>query len=255
MVPFTKLQELLRERCPEDYFTILMRRYMMRVAEQIALPATGVVKIPEHLSFVEAATLPCAGVTAWYAQFVGGHILPGDTVLLLGTGGVSIFALQFAKMAGARVILTSSSDEKLERARALGAEKGVVMADHHAGHELHGHALAVTAGRKALRRGPLAIRYDDDAAAPDLTGKVRQLIDILDQDHVRGIGWRQLVAQAGDDIGKHQRHPRSRAAVKTLGGCAAMTVPDTCPGASSPGATGRVALPAATSFSAASARS
>ena len=92
------------------------------LAEQIALPATGVVKIPEHLTFEEAATLPCAGVTAWYAQFVGGHILPGDTVLLLGTGGVSIFSLQFAKMAGARVILTSSSDEKLERARALGAD-------------------------------------------------------------------------------------------------------------------------------------
>lgn len=92
------------------------------LAEQIALPATGVVKIPDHLSFVEASTLPCAGVTAWYAQFVGGHLLPGDTVLLLGTGGVSIFAQQFAKMAGARVILTSSSDEKLERARALGAD-------------------------------------------------------------------------------------------------------------------------------------
>lgn len=92
------------------------------LAEQIALPATGVVKIPDHLSFAEASTLPCAGVTAWYAQFIGGHILPGDTVLLLGTGGVSIFSLQFAKMAGARVILTSSSDEKLERARALGAD-------------------------------------------------------------------------------------------------------------------------------------
>ena len=92
------------------------------LAEQIALPATGVVKIPEHLTFEEAATLPCAGVTAWYAQFVGGHILPGDTVLLLGTGGVSMFSLQFAKMAGARVILTSSSDEKLDRARALGAD-------------------------------------------------------------------------------------------------------------------------------------
>ena len=92
------------------------------LAQQIVLPASGVVKIPDHLSFEEAATLPCAGVTAWYAQFIGGRLVPGDTVLLLGTGGVSIFALQFAKMAGARVIMTSSSDEKLARARALGAD-------------------------------------------------------------------------------------------------------------------------------------
>ena len=100
------------------------------LAEQIALPATGVVKIPDHLSFEEASTLPCAGVTAWYAQFVGGHILPGETVLLLGTGGVSIFALQFAKMAGARVIITSSSDEKLERARTLGADHAINYRQH-----------------------------------------------------------------------------------------------------------------------------
>ncbi|MEZ5668833.1 MAG: NAD(P)-dependent alcohol dehydrogenase [Alphaproteobacteria bacterium] len=92
------------------------------LAEQVVLPATGVVRIPAHLSFAEAATLPCAGVTAWYAQFVGGAVKPGDCVLLLGTGGVSIFALQFAKMAGARVIITSSDDAKLERARALGAD-------------------------------------------------------------------------------------------------------------------------------------
>ena len=100
------------------------------LAEQVALPATGVVKIPDHLSFEEAATLPCAGVTAWYAQFVGGRVVPGDTVLLLGTGGVSIFALQFAKMAGARVIITSSSDEKLERAKALGADHTINYRNH-----------------------------------------------------------------------------------------------------------------------------
>ena len=93
------------------------------LAEQVALPATGVLKIPDHLSFEEAATLPCAGVTAWYALFVGGSVKPGDTVLLLGTGGVSIFSLQFAKLAGAKVIITSSSDEKLERAKKLGADE------------------------------------------------------------------------------------------------------------------------------------
>ncbi|MBX2855049.1 MAG: NAD(P)-dependent alcohol dehydrogenase [Rhodobacteraceae bacterium] len=92
------------------------------LAEQVVMPATGVVKMPAHLSFEEAATLPCAAVTAWYALFVGAQTKPGDTVLLLGTGGVSIFALQFAKLAGARVILTSSSDDKLARAKTLGAD-------------------------------------------------------------------------------------------------------------------------------------
>lgn len=95
------------------------------LAEQVVLPAHGVVKIPEHLSFAQAATLPCAGVTAWYAQFVGGNLRPGQTVLLLGTGGVSIFALQFAKLAGARVIITSSDDAKLARARELGADETI----------------------------------------------------------------------------------------------------------------------------------
>jgi len=85
----------------------------------------GLVRIPEHLSFEEAATLPCAGVTAWNALVPVGNLKAGDTVLTLGTGGVSIFALQFAKMHGARVIVTSSSDEKLARARALGADETI----------------------------------------------------------------------------------------------------------------------------------
>src|SRR5262249_34205278 len=75
-----------------------------------------------HLGFEEAATLPCAGVTAWHALFEAAQLRPGDTLLLEGTGGVSIFALQLARAAGARVVMTSSSDEKRERARTLGAE-------------------------------------------------------------------------------------------------------------------------------------
>lgn len=86
------------------------------------LDAEGVVPIPEHLSFEEAATLPCAGVTAWSALYRHGNLQPGETVLVLGTGGVSMFALQFAKLAGARVVVTSSSDAKLARARELGAD-------------------------------------------------------------------------------------------------------------------------------------
>jgi NADPH:quinone reductase-like Zn-dependent oxidoreductase len=92
------------------------------LAERIIVPASGVVRIPEAMSFEAAATLPCAGVTAWSALFERRPVQPGETVLLLGTGGVSIFALQLAKLAGARVIITSRSDDKLDRARALGAD-------------------------------------------------------------------------------------------------------------------------------------
>jgi NADPH:quinone reductase-like Zn-dependent oxidoreductase len=90
-----------------------------------AFDEDGLVKIPDHLSFEEAATLPCAAVTAWHALVNSGNLKAGETVLALGTGGVSVFALQFAKMHGAQVIITSSSDEKLERARELGADKTI----------------------------------------------------------------------------------------------------------------------------------
>ena len=93
--------------------------------EQVVLSTEGVVAIPPHLSFEEGATLPCAALTAWNAVVSSGKISAADTVLLLGTGGVSVFALQFAKMHGARAIITSSSDEKLARARKLGADEGV----------------------------------------------------------------------------------------------------------------------------------
>lgn len=92
------------------------------LAEYVVLSEQGLVTIPDHLSFAEAATLPCAGVTAWNALMEDKPVRAGETVLCLGTGGVSMFALQFARMAGARVIITSSSDEKLERAKALGAD-------------------------------------------------------------------------------------------------------------------------------------
>jgi len=95
------------------------------LAEYVVFDEQGVVKIPEHLSYQEAATLPCAAVTAWNALVVEGQLKAGETVLLLGTGGVSLFALQFAKMMGARVILTSSSDQKLERAQLLGVDAAI----------------------------------------------------------------------------------------------------------------------------------
>jgi NADPH:quinone reductase-like Zn-dependent oxidoreductase len=100
------------------------------LAEYIAVPANSLVALPNSMSFEEAATLPCAGVTAWYALFDTFKLRPGQTVVVQGTGGVSIYALQLAKVAGARVIVTSSSDEKLARAKALGADHGVNYVTH-----------------------------------------------------------------------------------------------------------------------------
>jgi NADPH:quinone reductase-like Zn-dependent oxidoreductase len=95
------------------------------LAEKVVLSEQGLVKIPDYLTMEEAATLPCAALTAWNALVNAGHLTAGETVLILGTGGVSIFALQFAKAMGARVLGISSSDSKLERARTLGLDAGI----------------------------------------------------------------------------------------------------------------------------------
>lgn len=95
------------------------------LAEYVLLSEEGIVTLPDYLTFEEGASLPCAAVTAWNGLVEQGHLTAGETVLLQGTGGVSMFALQIAKAHGARVILTSSSDEKLARAKALGADEGV----------------------------------------------------------------------------------------------------------------------------------
>lgn len=101
------------------------------LAEEIVLDQDGVEPIPGDLSFAEAASLPCAALTAWNALMeAGGAVRPGDTVLALGTGGVSIIGLQIAQAAGAQVIVTSSSDAKIERAKALGAIGGVNYRTH-----------------------------------------------------------------------------------------------------------------------------
>jgi NADPH:quinone reductase-like Zn-dependent oxidoreductase len=95
------------------------------LCEYVTVPADCLLSIPDHLDFTQAAALPCAAVTAWNALFVAGGLLPGQTVLLQGTGGVSLFGLQLAHAAGARVILISSSDAKLERAREMGADETI----------------------------------------------------------------------------------------------------------------------------------
>jgi NADPH:quinone reductase-like Zn-dependent oxidoreductase len=89
------------------------------------MPAHALTRAPKGYSHAESATLPCAGVTAWRGLVTQGKVKPGDTVLIMGSGAVSLFALQFAKAAGARVIATSSSDAKLERLKQLGADESI----------------------------------------------------------------------------------------------------------------------------------
>src|SRR5581483_2664420 len=117
------------------------------LAEQIVLNEDGVVMKPTSLTFEQAATLPCAALTAWNALMVSGKpVKPGDIVLCLGTGGVSIAGLQFAKAAGARVIVTSSSDDKIQRVTATGASDGINYKRYP---EWHKEVQELTGGRSA----------------------------------------------------------------------------------------------------------
>lgn len=100
------------------------------LSEYVMLNEQGVVKIPDHLTFEEAATLPCAAVTAWCCLTDQRQLMPGDTVLTLGSGGVSVFAMQFARMFGARVIATTSSETKAEKLLALGAHHVINYTTH-----------------------------------------------------------------------------------------------------------------------------
>lgn len=100
------------------------------LTQHVSLSEEGAVPVPADWSFEQAATLPCAALTAWHALVSKGRVAAGETVLVLGTGGVSLFALQIAKLHGARVILTSSSDDKLARGRALGADETINYRTH-----------------------------------------------------------------------------------------------------------------------------
>ncbi len=99
-------------------------------ANTVTMPSAAFSRAPQHLDFAEAATLTCAGLTAWRALMVETHLQPGDWVLVQGSGGVSLFALQFARMMGCRVVATSSSDEKLARLGELGAEVLINYREH-----------------------------------------------------------------------------------------------------------------------------
>jgi NADPH:quinone reductase-like Zn-dependent oxidoreductase len=99
------------------------------LADHVVLAEQGLVHVPEHLSWEEAATLPCAGVTAWTALHGDVVVRPGDAVLVQGTGGLSMFALQLAKLEGARVLATTSTEAKADRLRALGADEVVLYTE------------------------------------------------------------------------------------------------------------------------------
>jgi NADPH:quinone reductase-like Zn-dependent oxidoreductase len=137
------------------------------LAEQIVLSEDGLVRIPAHLSFEQAATLPCAAVTAWNAAMVKGALKPGQTLVTLGSGGVSLFAAQFALMSGARVIATTGTAEKIGRLNALGISDVI---DYRALPEWDARVRELTGGRGAdlvvdvggpgsLARSIAAIRY------------------------------------------------------------------------------------------------
>jgi NADPH:quinone reductase-like Zn-dependent oxidoreductase len=121
-VAATFFQQWLDGRPQPDYLASALGGAIDGMLSQyVTLNENGVVKLPKYLSYEQGATLPCAGVTAWNALVTRGHTQPGDYVLLLGTGGVSTLGLQLAQALGAKPIITSSSDEKLARARQLGA--------------------------------------------------------------------------------------------------------------------------------------
>ena len=114
----------------EDHWTGMLGGPRDGVLQELMLlNENGVVKVPSHLDAIQAAALPCAALTAWNAIVVVGRVKPGSIVLTQGTGGVSLFALQFAKLLGARVIITSSSNDKLARAKALGADETINYVD------------------------------------------------------------------------------------------------------------------------------
>ncbi len=180
----------------------------------------SVVAVPEHLSYEEAATLPCAAVTAWHALVVSGKVKAGDTVLTLGTGGVSVFAIQFAKLFGAKVIATSSSDEKLEKVRQLGADETI---NYRSREDWDKAVMELTDGRGVdhvievggpgtLSRSVRAVRVGGHIAligALDMAGEFNPIPVFMKGIRVQGIfvGSREMFEHMNSAIEEHKLRP------------------------------------------------
>lgn len=192
------------------------------LAERFVAHEDAFVPIPAHLDFTEASTLSCAGITAWHALFVARPPIPGETVLVLGTGGVSIWAFQLAKAAGLRVIATSSSDEKLARVRELGADATI---NYRTTPEWQDEVLRATDGRGAdlvvdvggegtLARSIAAARLGGTVAviggvAGFGNASISPLALILGLKHVIGIGVgsRAMLEDLNRFVALHRIHP------------------------------------------------
>ena len=189
------------------------------LAERVVLSEDGVIKFPAHLTFEEAATLPCAALTAWNALAEGG-LRAGETVLLQGTGGVSIFALQFAKLFGARALITSGSDDKLKRAVEMGAAAGVnyrqnqewdKWAKTQTGSEGVDHVVEV-GGAGTLERSCRAVRTGGQIALIGVlsgAGTVNPMPILMRSIRVRGIfvGSRSMFEEMNRAIELHKLRP------------------------------------------------
>jgi NADPH:quinone reductase-like Zn-dependent oxidoreductase len=190
------------------------------LAEYVVLNQDGVVKFPDHLTFEEASTLPCAAVTAWNALAVSGRVRSGEAVLTQGTGGVSLFALQFSKLLGARVIGTSSSDEKLARASALGLNDGInykttpdwekpvrqltgIGVDH----------IVEVGGAGTLEKSMKAVRYGGTISLIGVltggTGEVNPRLILMKNIRVQGlyVGSREMFESMNRAISLHKLRP------------------------------------------------
>ncbi len=191
------------------------------LTEYVVLNEAGVVHVPAHLTDEEAATLPCAAVTAWNALTVHNRVQPGDTVLIQGTGGVSVFALQFARLAGARVIATSSSERKLARVAAMGAAAGI---NYHTDPKWDARVLELTEGRGVdhvvevggagtLAHSLRAVRMGGQVSLIGVltggTGEVNPLPVLMKQIRLQGIyvGSRAMFEAMNAAIALHQLRP------------------------------------------------
>jgi len=189
------------------------------LSEYAVFEARGLLPVPAHMSFEEAATLPCAALTAWNALAEIGNLKAGETVLLLGTGGVSIFALQFARMHGARVIISSSSDEKLARAREMGAWQTInyrqypdweqVVMEMTAGHGVD-HVVEV-GGAGTITRSIEAVRVGGTVTMIGVLteGALNPTAVMRKSVRLQGlyVGSRQMFERMNAAISTHELHP------------------------------------------------